>query len=244
VSNEVVSGLDWLPTLLAAAGEPDIKDKLRQGHGVAGTTFRVHLGGYNQLPYLTGREPQGPRRELFYFNDDGDLVAFRYENWKIVFAEQRAPGQMRIWAEPFTPLRVPKLFDLRADPYERADVTSNTYYDWVMSQPFMFMGANAAVTTLLGTFKEFPPSQRPGTFGIDQALEVLKKASSHLREGGSRRPAAPGREPLPRDHSGPVVSVLRRRSPRSVFDRGSGQEAHRLTRREPLARRVVSQWIS
>jgi arylsulfatase A-like enzyme len=179
VSNEIVSGLDWLPTLLAAAGEPDIKGKLLKGHSAAGKTFRIHLDGYNQLPHLTGEEPRGARKEFFYFNDDGDLVSFRYENWKIVFSEQRAPGTMRIWAEPFTPLRVPKLFDLRADPYERADVTSNTYYDWMMSQPYIFMGANAEVGRLIATFKEFPPSQRPASFSIDQALEVLQKASGN-----------------------------------------------------------------
>ena len=115
---------------LAAAGEPDIKEKLLKGHEAAGKTFKVHLDGYNQLPYLTGQVAKSPRRGFFYFNDDGDLVALRYENWKIVFMEQRAPGTLRVWAEPFTPLRVPKLFDLRADPYERADITSNTYYDW------------------------------------------------------------------------------------------------------------------
>jgi arylsulfatase A-like enzyme len=179
VSNEVFSGLDWLPTLLSAAGESDIKGKLLKGHSASGKTFRTHLDGYNQLPYLTGQQPNGARKEFFYFNDDGDLVSFRYENWKIVFAEQRAPGTMRIWAEPFTPLRVPKLFDLRADPYERADVTSNTYYDWVMSQPYIFMGANAEVGRLLQTFREFPPSQRPASFSIDQALEALQKAHSN-----------------------------------------------------------------
>ena len=106
VSNEIVSGHDWLPTLLAAAGDPDIKEKLLKGHEAAGKTFKVHLDGYNQLPYLTGPEPRSARKGFFYFNDDGDLVALRYENWKVVFMEQRAPGTLRVWAEPFTPLRV------------------------------------------------------------------------------------------------------------------------------------------
>ena len=118
---------------MAAAGDPDIKDKLLKGHQAGGKTFKVHLDGYNQLPYLTGQQPRSARKEFIYFNDDGDLVAMRYENWKIVFEEQRAQGTLRIWAEPFTKLRVPKLFDLRSDPYERADVTSNTYYDFFMS---------------------------------------------------------------------------------------------------------------
>ena len=122
-----------MPTLLAAAGDPDIKDRLFTGHQAGSKTFKVHLDGYNQLPYLTGQQERGARKEFVYFNDDGDVVAVRYENWKVVFEEQRAQGTLRIWAEPFTKLRVPKLFDLRSDPYERADVTSNSYYDWFMS---------------------------------------------------------------------------------------------------------------
>ena len=137
VSLEIVSGLDWCPTLLAAAGDPDVKEKLLTGHEAAGKTFKVHLDGYNQLPYLTGQEPRSARKDFFYFNDDGDLVCLRYENWKIVFMEQRAPGTMEVWAEPFTPLRVPKLFDLRADPYERADITSNTYWDWMFDHAYI-----------------------------------------------------------------------------------------------------------
>ncbi len=127
MSNEIVSGHDWLPTLLAAAGEPDIKEKLKQGHEAAGKTFKVHLDGFNQLPYLTGEVEKSPRRGFFYFNDDGDFWVSAAENWKVVFMEQRCPGTLQVWAEPFTPLRVPKLFNLRADPYERADITSNTY---------------------------------------------------------------------------------------------------------------------
>src|ERR1700677_4403460 len=133
VSNETISGLDWPPTLMAVAGDPDIKQKLLNGYTLGNKTFKVHLDGYNQLPYLTGQQPRGARKDFFYSNDDGDLVAMRYENWKIVFEEQRAVGTLRIWAEPFTTLRTPKLFDLHADPYERADITSNTYYDWFMS---------------------------------------------------------------------------------------------------------------
>jgi arylsulfatase len=175
VSNEIISALDWLPTLLAAAGEPDINGKLLKGHDAAGKRFRVHLDGYNQLPYLTGHQQKGARNQFFYFNDDGDLVALRYENWKWVFLEQRALGTLRVWAEPFTPLRLPKLFDLRADPYERADVTSNTYYDWVISKEGVLLASVVAVGPFLETFKEFPPSQRPATFTIDQAMEKLKQ---------------------------------------------------------------------
>jgi arylsulfatase len=176
VSNEIVSGLDWCPTLLAAAGDPDIKEKLLKGYDAAGKTFKIHLDGFNQLPYLTGQQPQSPRRDFIYFNDDGDLVALRYENWKIVFEEQRAPGTMRVWAEPFTPLRLPKMFDLRADPYERADITSNTYYDWFMSKAYITFGAQAVVARYLQSFREFPPSQRAASFTIDQAMEKLRQS--------------------------------------------------------------------
>jgi arylsulfatase A-like enzyme len=175
VSNEIVSGLDWCPTLLAAAGDPDIKDKLLKGYNVGGKTFKVHLDGFNQLPYLAGQEPKGARRDFIYFNDDGDLVALRYENWKIVFEEQRAPGTLLVWANPFTPLRMPKIFDLHADPYERADITSNTYYDWMMYKGYLLLGAQAVVGKFLETFKEFPPSQRAPSFSIDQAMEKLKQ---------------------------------------------------------------------
>jgi arylsulfatase len=176
VSNEIVSGHDWIQTFLAAAGEPDVKEKLLKGHEAHGKKFKVHLDGFNQLPYLLGEVGKSPRRGFFYFNDDGDLVAVRAENWKVVFMEQRAPGTLRVWAEPFTPLRLPKLFDLRADPYERADTTSNTYYDWVISQPYLFFIAQAATEKFLDTFKEFPPRQRAASFSIDQAVEKLKQS--------------------------------------------------------------------
>ncbi|MGH8068174.1 MAG: arylsulfatase [Candidatus Entotheonellia bacterium] len=175
VSNDIVSGLDWLPTLLAVAGEPDIKGKLLKGHAAGDKTFKVHLDGYNLLPYLTGKEDKSPRREFFYFNDDGELVGMRFENWKLVFAEQRAPGTMRVWAEPFTPLRLPKLFDLRADPYERADITSNTYYDWLITHAYLIFVGQGEVAKFLGTFKEFPPRQRPASFSIDQIIEKMQQ---------------------------------------------------------------------
>jgi arylsulfatase len=176
VSNEMISGLDWLPTLMAVAGDADIKEKLLKGHQAGNKTFKVHLDGYNQLPYLTGQQPNSARKEFIYFSDDGDLVAVRYENWKVVFEEQRATGTLRIWAEPFTPLRVPKLFNLRSDPYERADVTSNTYYDWLMSDGAgIFIAAPAVVARFLDTFKEYPPSQRASSFSIDQLVEKMKR---------------------------------------------------------------------
>jgi arylsulfatase len=177
LSNEIVSGLDWCPTLLAAAGEPDIKQKLLTGYQAVGKTFKVHLDGYNQLPYLMDQQPNGARKEYFYFNDDGDLVAVRYENWKVVFEEQRVNGTMRIWAEPFTKLRMPKLFNLRADPYERADITSNTYYDWLVSDGAgIFIASQPIVGQFLATFKDYPPSQRPSSFSIDQIVEKMQKS--------------------------------------------------------------------
>ncbi|MCB8821981.1 arylsulfatase [Microvirga rosea] len=177
VSTELISGLDWVPTLIAAAGDPDIKDKLLKGHQAGTKTFKVHLDGYNQLPYLTGQQDRSARKEFVYFDDDGDLVALRYENWKIVFDEQRAQGTMRIWAEPFTRLRVPKVFNLRSDPYERADITSNTYYDWFMSDAAgVFLAAPTVVGQFLATFKDYPPSQRAASFSIDQLVEKMQRS--------------------------------------------------------------------
>lgn len=175
VANDIVSGLDWMPTFLAAAGAPDVKEKLLTGYKAAGKTFKVHLDGYSQLSYLTGKGANSARKEFVYFNDDGDLVALRYENWKIVFLEQRAKGTLQVWAEPFTQLRVPKLFDLRADPYERADVTSNTYYDWLIGHDYVMFGAQVYIARYLESFKQFPPSQRAASFTIDQAMEKLKR---------------------------------------------------------------------
>jgi arylsulfatase len=175
ISNEIISGLDWFPTLLAAAGDPSIKDKLLSGYQATDTNFKVHLDGFNQLPYLTGQEPRSARSYFFYLNDDGDLVALRYENWKIVFMEQRAQGTMLVWAEPFTPLRVPKFFDLHADPFERADITSNTYWDWRVTRAYIAYGAQAFTAQFLQTFREFPPSQRAASFTIDQAMARLRQ---------------------------------------------------------------------
>lgn len=173
ISNEIVSHLDWLPTLLAAAGEPDIKEKLKRGHKAIDKTFKVHLDGYNLLPYLTGKEEKSPRIAFFYFSDDGDLVALRYDNWKMVFLEQRAAGTLLVWAEPFVPLRVPKIFNLRTDPYERADQTSNTYYDWLLDHAFMVVPAQGIVGDFLATFKEFPPRQKAASFTVDRIMEKL-----------------------------------------------------------------------
>ena len=175
VATGTISGLDWFPTLLAAAGDSDIKDRLLNGTTIAGKQYKNHLDGYNQLDYLTGKTDQSARKEFFYFNDDGQAVAMRYENWKLVFSEQRATGTLRVWAEPFTPLRVPKIFDLRSDPYERADITSNTYYDWVLDRAYLLVPAQAYVAQFLGTFKDYPPAQRAASFSIDQIQSQLEQ---------------------------------------------------------------------
>src|SRR5205085_4023057 len=178
VSNEIVQHHDWLPTFLAMAGKPDIVEKLKQGYKAADKEFRVHIDGYNLLPYLTGKEKRSPRQGFIYFDDDGDLVALRFDNWKVVFLEQRAQGTLRLWAEPFTVLRIPKLFNLRTDPFERADVTSNTYYDWFLDHDYICFAAQAIVTQFLATFQEFPPRQKAASFTIDQALVKMTEAAS------------------------------------------------------------------
>ena len=191
VSNEIVQHHDWLPTFLAAAGEPDIVDKLKVGHEAAGKTFQVHIDGYNLLPYLTGEVDESPRKGFIYFSDDGDLVALRFDNWKIVFMEQRRQGTLELWAEPFTVFRVPKLFNLRTDPFERADVTSNTYWDWYMNKAYMILAAQALVAEFLATFKDFPPRQKAASFTIDQALE--KMADADQRSTAADRSVGHGR---------------------------------------------------
>jgi arylsulfatase len=174
VSNEIMSHLDWMPTLLAATGDPGVKQKLLRGFQAGDRSFRVHLDGYNFLPFLTGQTSQGPRKEFFYFSDDGDLTGLRYDNWKIVFAQQRAEGTLNIWSEPYTFTRMPWLFNLRTDPYERATVTSNTYWDWYLDRVFLLVPAQAYVGKFLETFKEYPPRQKAATFTIDRVMEQLQ----------------------------------------------------------------------
>ncbi|HTT24249.1 MAG TPA: hypothetical protein VMG82_35320 [Candidatus Sulfotelmatobacter sp.] len=187
MSHEIVQHHDWLPTFLAMAGEPDIVEKCKKGHKAGDKTFKIHIDGVNLLPYLTGKEKKSPRKGFVYFDDDGNLVALRFDNWKVVFMEQRCEGTLRIWAEPFTVLRVPKLFNLRTDPFERADVTSNTYYAWFLDHDYIALAATAIVTEFLETFKEFPPRQKAASFTIDQALEAMTAAGA----GGSAKVSAP-----------------------------------------------------
>lgn len=183
VSNDMFSGLDWFPTLLAAAGEGDIKEKLLKGTDVAGKQFKVHLDGYNQLPYLTGETVQGARQEFAYFNDDGKLVAFRYKDWKAVFCEMKAPGGFRVWYEEFDCLRIPKLFNLRMDPMERADTVSDQYDDWRIKNAYMMGWMTFHAAQFLETFVDYPPSQTPASFTIDQIEADVERRSAEKAAG-------------------------------------------------------------
>ena len=181
ISNGMISGLDWFPTLLAAAGDPAIKEKLLTGYPSMGTNFKVHLDGFNQLPYLTGQQPKSARTEFYYFNDDADLVAMRMNEWKIVFQEQRTPGGFGIWANPFTPLRVPKLFNLIQDPYERADITSFVYEKWWATKMFIVAEGIQRGAVFLESFVTYLPSQDPASFSIDDISARVKDQIKMLR---------------------------------------------------------------
>ncbi|MEC5398048.1 arylsulfatase [Uliginosibacterium sp. H1] len=185
-SNALFSGLDWFPTLLAAAGDTTIKDRLLKGASVGGKSAKVHLDGYNQLPLLTGQTDKSARNEFYYFDDDADLVAMRYDvllpgattptSWKIVFCEQRAPGGMEIWKEPFTCLRAPNLYNLRMDPYERASMgPTNSWHQMETENPYVLIDAQRRAGAFLQTFIDYPPSQIPASFTIDQIEENVKR---------------------------------------------------------------------
>ncbi|MEI6495341.1 MAG: arylsulfatase [Actinomycetota bacterium] len=174
VLNGIVSHNDWFVTLLAAAGDADIAEKLKAGHELNGTEYKVHLDGFNQLDYITGATDKSPRNYFFYVGDDGDLTALRYDNWKFVFMEQRAAGTLQVWFEPYVKLRAPKIFNLRLDPYERADYTSNTYWDWVLDHAWLVIPAQAMVMQMAQSLIEFPPSQHSASFTITDMLAKLE----------------------------------------------------------------------
>jgi len=171
--NGIFSAEDWVPTLVAAAGDPEIKSKLLQGYSGDGKSFRVHLDGYDQREMLAGTGPDR-RREFFYWTDDGDLAGLRYDQYKVVFMEQPAHG-LEVWMQPFVRLRAPKLFNLRADPFERSEIEAGAYDKWFVEHAFVFVPAQAIVAQHLASFKEFPPRQRPGSFSIGEAMEMLMK---------------------------------------------------------------------
>ncbi len=174
VSNEIMSQLDWAPTLLAAAGNPDVKEKLLEGYAANGRTYKNHLDGYNFLPYLTGREKAGPRKEFFYFSDEGDLMAVRYNNWKLHFMVQDQAGTMEIWQRKFRGLRMPYFYNLRTDPYEFARITSNTYWDWYIDHAWILYPMADVVGPFIKSFEEFPPIQKPGSFTLSDAFKQMK----------------------------------------------------------------------
>lgn len=177
VSNVIMHHMDWLPTFAAVAGNEDIKEELLDGKKLGDKKYRVHLDGYNFLPYLTGNAEDGPRNEIFYFSDDGDLTALRFKDWKMIFMEQRVETTLQAWAEPFVPLRVPLIFNLRRDPFERANLTSNTYYDWLLDHVFLLVPAQDYVGQFLVTFKDYPPRQKAASFSLDQVMEMLEEGA-------------------------------------------------------------------
>ncbi|GJM60563.1 arylsulfatase [Persicobacter diffluens] len=181
VENGITSHTDWLPTLMAAAGDEHIVEKLQEGHKIGDMTYKVHVDGYNLLPNLVEQKPgqEWPRTEFFYWSDDGDLVAYRFDQWKLVFMEQKA-HQFRVWMEPFTALRVPLIFDLRMDPYERASTDANGYYEWMERvAQFLAVPAQAQVGEMLKTFQEYPPRQKPAKFNIEDVLNNMMKTGSN-----------------------------------------------------------------
>lgn len=175
--NGIVSHQDWLPTLLAAAGVPDIKAKLLEGHEAVGKTFKVHIDGIDMLPYLSGEVDESPRNNFFYISDDGDVLALRMGDWKVVLMEQRAT-QLMCWFEPFVALRAPKMFNLRQDPFERADENSNTYWDWLISHAYVMYGMQAVVAEQIENFVKFPPRQKPASFNLTTVMRQLEAAGS------------------------------------------------------------------
>ena len=172
VLNGIVSHQDWLPTILAAAGDPEISKKLLDGHEAGDKTFKVHIDGLSMLPYLTGEVKESPRQSFFYVSDDGDILAIRMGDWKVVLAEQRAK-QMQCWAEPFVKLRLPKMFNLRRDPFERADENSNTYWDWCFDHAFLIYQMQAVVAQQVDNFVKYPPRQKAASFNLDAVMKHL-----------------------------------------------------------------------
>jgi arylsulfatase len=180
-SNQVFAHEDMMPTLLAAAGVPDVKEKLLKGYSAGDDkNFKVHLDGYNLVPFFKGEVKESPRKEMLYWSDDGDLMALRYGNWKAVFKEQRAES-FQVWSEPMVDLRVPKIFNLRSDPFERADHDAIYYNDWLLRRVFLLVPAQGFVAQWIASFKDFPPSQKPASFNLDQVMAKMEEASTKNR---------------------------------------------------------------
>jgi arylsulfatase len=184
VSNDVFSHTDMLPTLAAVAGEPDIVEKLKKGHKAGSKTFKVHIDGYNLLPFLKGEVKENPRKGILYWSDDGDLMALRVGDWKVMFLEQRARG-FDVWKEPMVALRAPDLYNLRSDPFERGKEDGTLFYGkWMADRTFLLVPAQAIVAEFLKTFKDFPPRQKPASFSVDQALEKAQQTQEAMAAGG------------------------------------------------------------
>ena len=179
LTNQIVHHMDWLPTFLAAAGKDDVKEDLLDGYSskALGRKYKIHLDGYNILPLLTGETEESPRKEIFYFSDDGDLTALRYQDWKLIFMEQRVEATLQAWQEPFVPLRLPLIFNLRRDPFERASITSNTYWDWLLDRAYLLVPAQAYVGQFLATFKDYPPRQKAASFSLGDVMEKLSEGA-------------------------------------------------------------------
>ena len=175
ISNEIMSGMDWMPTYLAAAGNTTAKKDLLNGY----KGYKVHLDGYNFLPFLTGKEKKGPREELFYFSDDGELMALRYNDWKVVFMKQNSRGTMETWSLPMETMRIPWIYNLRRDPYEFASVTSNTYWDWYLDHVFLLLPASEYVGNFIKTFVEYPPRMKAASFNLGDTMGALTTPTSN-----------------------------------------------------------------
>jgi arylsulfatase A-like enzyme len=189
ISNDIFSHTDMLPTLAAAAGEPDIVEKLKKGHKAGNKTFKIHIDGYNLLPFLKGEVKENPRKAFLYWSDDGDLMALRYAQWKVHFLDQRAHG-LSVWREPLVSLRAPLIFNIRSDPFERAFEDGSMFYDkWMADHAFLLVPAQAMVGQFLKTFEEFPPRQRPASFSIDEALEKARQTQKAMgaKAGGAAK---------------------------------------------------------
>ncbi|MHC0448451.1 arylsulfatase [Flavobacterium sp. 3-218] len=178
VTNEIFSGLDWFPTLLAAAGNTTIKEDLLKGTTIGGKNSTLHLDGFNQLDFITGKTAKSPRDQFAYFNDDAQLVAYRYKDWKIVMREQPKPGGFDVWREPFKEYRVPLMFNLRMDPFERANIVSDQYSDWVLRNDFILAQVTFHSVEFLQTFIKYPPSQLPATFSPGSVEEQIDKINN------------------------------------------------------------------
>ena len=179
--NELAAHEDWLPTLLAAAGVPDVKEKLLTGYQAGGSTYKVHLDGYNLMPFLKGETDTGPRKEFLYWTDDGELAALRYDKWKLNFMVQNAHG-FAVWEEPFVSLRVPLLVDLHADPFERGPEEGIDYDHWRIDHVFMILPGVAYVSQWIQSFQQFPPRQTPATFNLNQVMQEMSGGGANAND--------------------------------------------------------------